>query len=992
MAKRKLDIFLGMDNAELKTKLNESKSLLSGFQATIGGIIGGAALGVSIKSLGDFALNASKNFEQAQISFSKMLQSEKAGQTLINDIQKLANETPMTSESLNNNAKLLLNFNAVAADEVIPTLKMLGDITGGDKQRMDSLTLAFAQSASAGRLMGQDLLQMINAGFNPLQIMSEKTGKSIGTLKDEMSKGKISFDQVIEAFKAATEAGGKFNGMMEAQAKSKAGLEATKADSYEILARTIMDKAMPALKEFDQAQIDIIRNATEAVSKIGEWAEINNQTTNAITNTGLAITTAVLGYTALATIVSTISKVHLESIAAIQAYEVAQAQAAIAAEVAAGAEQALYAARLKGDEAMIKECVALRASTAAKAQEAAVTASSTQATVLQYVATGNLTKALKLATAQTLAFTTALLTNPLTYVALAIAGVTAAVFAMKNSIEKAEKAVEDINNTFEQNTNAIESNIKTVNNLVDVQNKTVSQENELRAAVDNLIKIYPQLEGKLTREQILRNGINKEIAKQILLTQALQKQQALEKQKKSTDYWVAFWGRSDEFKIANGRKATDRMGVPKKLQIAQDQINKDLKDVNDLINKIENNEVNLGFDEEKRTTKKATSGGSSMTDAEKRKAERAAEKARKEAIALKTAQIDAQILQVKKNSDEEYKLELAKVDAKIALEKKGTAKYQEALNERTKLVQKHTEEVAALEIQRYNNKAELENLNIEREKELLEREKQTGAVSNEEYYNRLIEFEDRKYQIKLDGLNKQLLLYDNDVNKVNEINQEKLILEAEYQNEKLRLSNEAVRVETENWKQLFNDVGNSFSDSLGQFLSGNQTLKDSFLNIFSDIKSAFFKMIAEMLVEQAKLAMFKGLTSMIGGGGFLGTAAGFLKNLFFAEGGIIPGQYNQAMPVVAHGSEMVLNPLQQKNLWNMIASGNNAQAMTASNASNSGSQPVIVNNITPIFQSLDPNQGQKLFQDWMKQSGLPMVRDSIKNNNNQMRDVIKGVG
>ena len=104
----------------------------------------------------------------------------------------------------------------------------------------------------------------------------------------------------------------------------------------------------------------------------------------------------------------------------------------------------------------------------------------------------------------------------------------------------------------------------------------------------------------------------------------------------------------------------------------------------------------------------------------------------------------------------------------------------------------------------------------------------------------------------------------------------------------------------------------------------------------------------------------------------------------------MPGTYNQPMPIVAHGSEMVLNPLQQKNLWNMIASGNNSPNVGNSTA-NTSQQPVIVNNITPVFQSLDPAQGQKLFTSWMKQSGIPIVRDSIKNNNYQMRDIVKGV-
>ena len=148
-------------------------------------------------------------------------------------------------------------------------------------------------------------------------------------------------------------------------------------------------------------------------------------------------------------------------------------------------------------------------------------------------------------------------------------------------------------------------------------------------------------------------------------------------------------------------------------------------------------------------------------------------------------------------------------------------------------------------------------------------------------------------------------------------------------------------------------------------------------------------MIAQMLAEQAKLAMVKGITNLAGGGGWLGTAANFIKG-FFADGGIVPGSYSKEMPIIAHGSEMVLNPLQQKNLWNMIASGAGAQQAPQAVGGNN-QQPVIVNNITPVFQSLDPAQGQKMFTNWMKQSGVPIVRDSIKNNNHQMRDIVRGV-
>ena len=80
----------------------------------------------------------------------------------------------------------------------------------GNAQRFQALSLAFAQVSAAGKLTGQDLLQMVNAGFNPLQEMSKKTGKSISELKDLMADGAISTKMVEDAMASATGAGGRF--------------------------------------------------------------------------------------------------------------------------------------------------------------------------------------------------------------------------------------------------------------------------------------------------------------------------------------------------------------------------------------------------------------------------------------------------------------------------------------------------------------------------------------------------------------------------------------------------------------------------------------------------------------------------------------------------------------------------------------------------------------------------------------------------------------
>ena len=146
-------------------------------------------------------------------SFEALLKSESKAKEMIGGLKELSIKSGLNTYGA---AQTLLGFN-VDAEKVLPTLKSIGDITMGNNEKFSSMTLAFAQMSAAGRLMGQDLNQMINAGFNPLQVISEKTGKSIAVLKKEMEQGAISSEMVADAFAAATSEGGRFYNMLEKQ-------------------------------------------------------------------------------------------------------------------------------------------------------------------------------------------------------------------------------------------------------------------------------------------------------------------------------------------------------------------------------------------------------------------------------------------------------------------------------------------------------------------------------------------------------------------------------------------------------------------------------------------------------------------------------------------------------------------------------------------------------------------------------------------------------
>ena len=184
----------------------------------IGRNIRNTLLGISFAEFERQIINTRKEMEALQISF-QTLAGTQMGKQLYEDIKQFAATTPMMMGDLAKGAQTLLGFN-IEAEKVMPILRQIGDISMGDAQKFGSLTLAFAQMSSTGKLMGQDLLQMINAGFNPLVIIAEKTGKTIGELKEEMAQGKISVEMVEDAFKSAASEGGKFNGMLQQQAKA----------------------------------------------------------------------------------------------------------------------------------------------------------------------------------------------------------------------------------------------------------------------------------------------------------------------------------------------------------------------------------------------------------------------------------------------------------------------------------------------------------------------------------------------------------------------------------------------------------------------------------------------------------------------------------------------------------------------------------------------------------------------------------------------------
>lgn len=266
-------------------KLN--KVNLNGFFSTISKI--GTFLGVGAllgKSISEGMEQGMKN-----VSFEVLFGGEEPARQMIDNITAYAakayGQTAVTGA-----VQMMAGFD-IATEEIMPNLRAIGDIAMGNKEKFNSLSLAFSQMSSTGKLMGQDLLQMINAGFNPLVQMSKTTGKSVAKLKDEMSKGLITSQMVKQAFYDAAGAGGQFHGMIERMSNEAGGLwnnALSKINKWMLRFYNWIEPVLiPALKTFN----DFLE---APIATIGRLTDKITTDFPIMTVVILAATSAVVGY------------------------------------------------------------------------------------------------------------------------------------------------------------------------------------------------------------------------------------------------------------------------------------------------------------------------------------------------------------------------------------------------------------------------------------------------------------------------------------------------------------------------------------------------------------------------------------------------------------------------------------------------------------------------------------------------------------------------
>lgn len=268
---------MGYDGSlKFDTEINES-----GFNSGIsklGGIakkgagVAVAAVGAVTAALGAGVVAGVKynaSIESYQTSFEVMTGSAEKAAEVIDKLKKVGAETPFELQDLADSTQLLMNY-GFSADEAMDKMMMLGDISQGSADKMSRIATAYGQMSSAGKVSLEDVKQMIEAGFNPLQEISESTGESMASLYDRISKGTISVDEITASMQRATSEGGKYFQSMEKQSQTFSGLISTLKDNAQQLLGEIVKPISDGLTEsLLPAAISAIEQLTQGFEENG---------------------------------------------------------------------------------------------------------------------------------------------------------------------------------------------------------------------------------------------------------------------------------------------------------------------------------------------------------------------------------------------------------------------------------------------------------------------------------------------------------------------------------------------------------------------------------------------------------------------------------------------------------------------------------------------------------------------------------------------------
>jgi len=182
------------------------------------------------------------------LSMAEALEEGAEGaQNMLGWVTELALLSPFSEEDVGYIVRIGMSYqmSSEMAQTMAQALADLGAATGLPKEQMRLLGLALGQVESKGKLTGEEMRQLTNAGIG-VDMVAQAMGISVNDVAEAMSAGEIAADQLLPGLFAIIESD--FGGSAERMALSWNGLRSTLGDIGRVTLRTVLGPALTEIK------------------------------------------------------------------------------------------------------------------------------------------------------------------------------------------------------------------------------------------------------------------------------------------------------------------------------------------------------------------------------------------------------------------------------------------------------------------------------------------------------------------------------------------------------------------------------------------------------------------------------------------------------------------------------------------------------------------------------------------------------------------------
>lgn len=265
----------GLSDAQKRVKAF-SESIKAGVQTAMKI---GAAVAAAGAAVGGYVAKTGIGYNQQMDDYTANMQTLLGGvdkaEAKIKELSDMAAKTPFELPTLADATQTLLSF-GVKAEDSTGILKSLGDISLGNASKLETLTRAYGKMSSTGKITQENIQLMIDAGFNPLNLIAERNHMTMEKLNEAISDGKVPFDELTWAIQKATSEGGQYFNGMETASKTLTGRLSTLKENWRAFLALLTKPAYETLRDTVlPSAIDMVNKLTASFNESGLQGVLN---------------------------------------------------------------------------------------------------------------------------------------------------------------------------------------------------------------------------------------------------------------------------------------------------------------------------------------------------------------------------------------------------------------------------------------------------------------------------------------------------------------------------------------------------------------------------------------------------------------------------------------------------------------------------------------------------------------------------------------------